>query len=179
MVRNSIIAIVLCLIFFFIGRYTAKTDAKIIEKVTRDTVRVFMPPQIHSETIVKTIKVPQLIFSPSDTIIKENIIVNNVEVEMPLERREYRDSSLYAIVSGVSIGGVRPTLEYYETYNTTTTIVEQTTPPLLSPYASIMVGRDALGIGGGVFFKDKHGLGLDYININGKSNVLARYSIRF
>lgn len=176
--RNCIIAIILCVTFFFLGRCTHK-EVDAVETITRDTIRVFSPSQVSTHTTIRTIKVPQLVFAPNDTIIRERVIVDSIEMDVPFERREYRDSTLYAVVSGVSIGGIRPTLEYYETYNTTITRIEQKKPPMLSPYASILMGYNALGVGGGIFIKDKHGLGVDYLNINGNSTVLARYSFKF
>lgn len=50
---------------------------------------------------------------------KPKIIVKDslVYVNIPMEKKEYRDENYFAIVSGY-----KPTLEYIETYNTTKTI---------------------------------------------------------
>lgn len=176
--RNCIIIIILCCISFIIGRCSHK-EITVEETITRDTIRVFnsSPSAIH--TTIHTIKVPCFVSIPNDTIVKERLIVDSVMIDAPFERVEYKDSTLYAIVSGVSIGGIRPSLEYYETYNTTTTRVEHYSPPLLSPYASIMVGYNSFGGGIGVFIREKHGIGVDYVNINGCESILGRYSFKF
>lgn len=178
MYRNIIIVIILCILFFILGRQSVK-DVQVPETIKRDTIKVLSPTQIAGHTTIRTIKVPQLLFAPKDTIILERIIVDSVKMNVPFERIEYRDSTLYAVVSGVSIGGIRPALEYYETYNTTITRIDKGKTPILSPYTSIMAGYNAVGIGCGAFIKDKHGVGVDYVNINGNAGVLARYTFKF
>ena len=93
---------------------------------------------------------------------------------MPIERREYRDSTYYAVVSGAVVGDIRPTLESIETYAKNTTQIIEYKPPMFRFYLSGAFGKDALGAGAGVLIKNRYGIGADYNFINGKSSVMLR-----
>lgn len=94
---------------------------EVSETIRIDTV-AYEKPQLYREvTTPVSVRVPRLLFAPTDTLHTVTVIRDSVEIELPFERREYKDSTYYAVVSGVSVGGYRPTLEHIETYNTTIT----------------------------------------------------------
>ena len=129
-VTNKIIAIlggivVLALMVgsFFFGRATKDTSivSTKIERdtiIVRDTIREYYPQEV-VRTIVRTerVEVP---------IIRYDTIREVVEVEIPIEAKEYKSEEYYAIVEGYN-----PRLKSIEVYprtayiNTTETIKER------------------------------------------------------
>jgi hypothetical protein len=179
--KHHIIFIVALIGAFLLGRCTVESDKEVVEVVQYERVAVDDPRPTKTNTTFKTIRIPKLLFAPGDTTTIVKTIVDSVEVEVPFERSEYRDSSLYAVVSGPAFGGLHPRLEYYETYNKTTTRVEPPKEPLLVPYISGMVGIKGhyVGVGGGVFIKGHHGFGVDYIHNHDGEYVGGRYTYKF
>ena len=129
-VTNKIIAIlggivVLALMVgsFFFGRATKDTSivSTKIERdtiIVRDTIREYYPQEV-VRTIVRTerVEVP---------IVRYDTIKEVVEVEIPIEAKEYKSEEYYAIVEGYN-----PRLKSIEVYprtayiNTTETIKER------------------------------------------------------
>ena len=93
---------------FFFGRATNRTDIVRTEVdrdtiVVRDTIREYYPQEV-VRTVVRTerVEVP---------IIVRDTIREVVEVEIPIEEREYKSEEYYAI-----IGGFNPYLKSIEVY---------------------------------------------------------------
>ena len=93
---------------FFFGRSTMRTDIVRTEVerdtiVVRDTIREYYPQEVE-RVVVKTerVEVP---------IIVRDTIREVVEVEIPIEEREYKSEEYYAI-----IGGYLPYLKSIEVY---------------------------------------------------------------
>ena len=93
---------------FFFGRSTMRTDIVRTEVerdtiVVRDTIREYYPQEVEW-VVVKTerVEVP---------IIVRDTIREVVEVEIPIEEREYKSEEYYAI-----IGGYLPYLKSVEVY---------------------------------------------------------------
>lgn len=108
---------------FFFGRSTMRTDIVRTEVdrdtiVVRDTVREYYPQEV-VRTVVRTerVEVP---------IIVRDTIREVVEVEIPIEEREYKSEEYYAV-----IGGFNPYLKRIEVYprteyiNTTETVTKR------------------------------------------------------
>lgn len=131
MTTNKLIAILFGIIFvgcvvgsFFLGRATIKDTTIVSTKIerdtiiVRDTIREYYPQEV-VRTIVRTerIEVP---------IIRYDTIREVVEVEIPIEAKEYKSEEYYAIVEGYN-----PRLKSIEVYprtayiNTTETIKER------------------------------------------------------
>ena len=112
---NKLITILVLIIFvgcvvgaFFFGRATTRTDIvrTEIERdtiVVRDTIREYYPQEVE-KVVVRTerVEVP---------IIVRDTIREVVEVEIPIEEREYKSEEYYAI-----IGGYMPYLKSIEVY---------------------------------------------------------------
>ena len=96
-----------------------------------DTVYYAKPTPIAVSTERRIVNVPRLLFAPADTVkVVQTVAIadkgDSVTLDVAIEHREYRDSTYRAVVSGAVVGDIRPTLDFIETYNRTTTItIEQ------------------------------------------------------
>lgn len=108
--------------------YFLHPPQRIVEVEQRiDTVYYVKPTPIAVSTERRIVNVPRLLFAPADTVtIVQTVAVadnaDSVTLDVAIEHREYRDSTYRAIVSGPVVGDLRPTLDFIETYNRTTTI---------------------------------------------------------
>jgi hypothetical protein len=112
---------------FFIGHYFATPEVVEVERVEYDTIFYERPTLSNvTRTEFRTIRLPIMLFAPADTVWRERMVVDSVEVEVAMERRMYQDSTYRAQVSGPAIGGFHPSLDWVEVLNkntyTTTTI---------------------------------------------------------
>ena len=127
---NNITTILALIVFggcvvgaFFFGRTTHRTDIVRTEVdrdtiVVRDTIREYYPQEV-VRTVVRTerVEVP---------IIVRDTIREVVEVEIPIEEKEYKSEEYYAV-----IGGFNPYLKSIEVYprteyiNTTETVTKR------------------------------------------------------
>ena len=175
--KGSLILLAL-IVGFLVGYFSQPKPIVEYVTTTKDSIRYSLPQNVHVKTTeIKTFTIPRLVFAPAqrDTVI----IVDSVRVELPFERREYRDSTYKAVVSGVVVGDVRPTLESLDIYTSTTTktIVEK--PRLFTPYASVSVSGTFVGIGGGVTIRAKHGIGIEYIGLQDGGKLALKYTYYF
>ena len=122
-ILGGIVVLALVVGSFFFGRATKDTSivSTKIERdtiIVRDTIREYYPQEV-VRTIVRTerVEVP---------IIRYDTIREVVEVEIPIEQREYKSEEYYAIVEGYN-----PRLKSIEVYprtayiTTTETIKER------------------------------------------------------
>lgn len=150
-----------------------------------DTLRYYKPIAIaRNELSSKTLQLPKLLFAPADTVVKTIVVIekDSVEVSFPVEQREYRDSTYYAIVSGAVVGDRRPTLDYIETYEKTTTSIVVKEPKKVRWYVGGSVGifgTWSVGAGGGLLIKDHHAVGAEYERIKTDNLVKLKYSYLF
>ena len=149
---------------------------------TIDTVVYYRPIPTNTTTAeVRTISVPRLLFAPADTVHTTTIVVqgDSVEVSVPIERREYRDSNYYAVVSGAVVGDIHPTLETIKIYNRNTIQTVQVKPRLIRPYVSGMLGKESAGGGGGLIIANRYGVGANYIYAAERSHLMGEVTIIF
>ena len=109
-----------CLLSYWIGYRHVE-----VEEVEQRTQVVFYekPQPIEITHNFATVSVPVLLFAPTDTIGQSTVIAigkDSAQIQVPIERHEYRDSTYRAIVSGPVIGEYHPALDWIETYNTET-----------------------------------------------------------
>lgn len=166
---------------FFLGRKSV-TEQEMTTTIKIDTVFVEKPIPYEIEKVRKEyVYVP----TPADTVVREvaDTVVREVEVvrvdsvliAVDIERREYRDSSYRAVISGAVVGNIHPSLDSIEVYNRT--IVMQ--PPTLRPYVSASIGNDMIGVGAGLSIKNKHDIGTQVWRISGKTKLTIDYKFRF
>lgn len=163
-----------------VGVWLLPQRKAITTHTTVDTVIYYRPLPTKSTIEVRTISMPRLLFAPADTVRETTVIVkgdslqHSLQLQVPIERREYRDSTYYAVVSGAVVGDIHPELVSIETYSRNTVQTIEVHPPKVRPYVSGAFGKDALGAGAGVLIKNRYGIGADYNFINGKSSVMLR-----
>ena len=159
--------------------YNTTTTTKV------DTLRYYQPIAIsRNELSSKTLQLPKLLFAPADTIVKTVVVIekDSVEVAFPVEQREYRDSTYYAIVSGAVVGDRRPTLDYIETYEKTITSEVVLKPKKVRLYVGGSVGvfgTWSVGAGGGLLIKDRHMIGAEYERMQNENLIKLRYNYLF
>lgn len=129
--RSWIIAVIALAAAFIAGWWFGRRTVipEIVETVRIDTVAYEKPQPYREITSTVSVRLPRLLFAPADTVNTVIVMRDSVEIELPFERREYRDSTYYAVVSGISVGGYRPTLESIETYNKTITRTQTVRDP--------------------------------------------------
>lgn len=179
--RTAIYIVIALAVGLFAGLLLGRQPQYVTTTTTYDTVVYYKPLPTATTTSVRTISVPRLLFAPADTIHTTTIVVqgDSVRVDVPIERREYRDSTYYAIVSGAVVGDIHPTLEHIETYAQNTTQTTYIYPPKVRPYISAALGKESIGAGAGILIANKHAVGVDYTYAGGKGNILARYTFVF
>jgi hypothetical protein len=151
-----------------------------------DTTRYYRPISTPTnELSSKTLQLPKLIFAPADTVVKTIVQTergDSVEVSFSIEQRVYQDSTYKAVISGAVVGNRRPTLDYIETYNRTTTSEVVLKPKKVRPYIGASVGifgAWSIGIGGGLLIKDHHAVGAEYARMKNNNLVKLRYNYIF
>ena len=166
----------------FVGLLLGRQPQYIPTTTTYYTVVYYKPlPTAIATTEVRTISMPRLLFAPADTVHTTTVIIkgDSVQLQVPIERREYRDSSYYAVVSGAVVGDIHPTLEHIETYVKNTVQTTYVHPPKVRPYISGAFGKQSVGAGAGILICNKHAVGVDYTYAGGQGSVMARYSFVF
>lgn len=151
-----------------------------------DTIRYYKPiPYKPNQVAINNSALPRLLFAPTDTLVKTIIETDkgdSIEVSFPIEQREYKDSTYYAVVSGAVVGDRRPSLDYIETYSKTTTSEVVLQPKRLRPYIGCSVGifgTWSIGVGGGVLIKDHHAVGAEYEKTQMDNRIKLKYSYLF
>lgn len=176
----SILLIILLVITFILGRKSVdipevKTETK-INTVYRDK-----PVPYKVETVeTKYVYLPSDPLPPDTVYIDREIIVtDSVKVAIDIERKVYQDSTFRATVSGPRIGKYGPILDNISIYSRTETKIAEKPYPFLVPYVSLGVGKDILGIGGGVTIKQKVDVGAKYLRVQKHDMFLVEANIRF
>lgn len=101
---------------WFAGKAKRETivarDTTIVMRIIRDTITTYKP-----EYITKTIVRKELVE------VKDTVTINDTTyIALPVERKEYRDSNYYAVVSGI-----QPSLDEISVYPKTTIITQTIT----------------------------------------------------
>lgn len=176
----SILLIILLVITFILGRKSVdipevKTEIKI------DTVYKDKPVPYKVETIeTKYISVPST--PPSiDTVYmdREVIITDSTKVAIDIERKVYQDNTFKATVSGPRIGEYGPILENINIYSRTEIRTIEKSPPFITPYISFGIGKNIIGVGGGVTIKQKVDIGAKYLRVQDQNMFMIESNIRF
>lgn len=152
--------IIVALLFGFALGWFLRPSQEVVEVEHHiKTVYYERPTPIAVSTERRIVNVPRLLFAPADTVrVVQTVAVaddgDSVTLDVAIEHREYRDSTYRAMVSGPVVGDLRPTLDFIETYNRTTTITVERpkrfavtagvgaayTPKGFQPYVGVGVG---------------------------------------
>jgi hypothetical protein len=162
---------------FFMGRCSVgKQEITTIERVDTVVVEIPMPYKVE---VVRKVSVPVYVPMPADTVVVARVDSVLIEVPVEVENREYKSEDYRAIVSGAVVGDIHPTLESMEVYARNEVKVVEHNAPILRPYISASVGREMMGIGGGVSIKDRVDIGAKYIRMGNANAVAIEMNYRF
>ena len=158
---------------FFIGRKSVNIP-EITTEVRWDTLRIEKPIPYEVEKVrTEYVYVP----TPADTVVLER--VDSVLVAVDIERRVYQDSSYRAVVSGAVVGDIHPTLDHIDIYSRNETRIVEHKAPMFRPYIRGSVGRELMGIGGGVSIKDRVDVDVQYMRMGDNNMVVIGANYRF
>lgn len=163
---NKVISFFVILVVGFMVGYYTRPQPDVIAKVEYkiDTLFITKPTEVRIDTFFRERLVPT-------TITRTDTIRDSVWVYLPFERKIYKDSTYRAVVSGYE-----PVLEAFEIYEKETTIYKEKVAPKTSPYVTGGVNaRGDVFFGGGIFFKDKNAVGIEW----GERGLQFRYSYKF
>jgi hypothetical protein len=173
---NNILSILglifLCVLCFIIGRCGETT--KVVTEIRWDTLTIEKPIPYEVEK-VRTEYV--YVHTPADTIVIER--VDSVLVAVDIERRVYGNERYRAVVSGAVVGNIHPTLESMEVYARDETRTIEHKAPLFRPYLRGSVGRELIGIGGGVSINDRVDVDVQYMRFRNDNMVVFGANYRF
>ena len=147
--------IIILFVGFVVGYCTRPQTAAIIKTEYRtDTLRIIAPPEVRVDTFMREVFVPVKL--KADTVFHTDSIL----VYLPFKRKVYEDSTYRAVISGY-----QPVLEEIDVYGKETIFYKEKSAPRISPYVSGSIGLNGdVSLGGGVFFKDKDALGMEWSN---------------
>lgn len=159
---------------FFVGRKSVQPT--ITTEIKWDTLRIEVPVPYKVEKVRKEyVYVP----TPADTVVKEVVRVDSVLVAVDIERRVYGDDRYRAVVSGAVVGDIHPILESMDIYAKTETRIIEHKAPMFRPYIRGSVGKELMGIGGGVSIKDRVDVDVQYMRMANKNMVVVGANYRF
>lgn len=159
---------------FFVGRKSVHPN--ITTEIRWDTLRVEVPVPYEVEKVrTEYVYVP----TPADTVVKEVVRVDSVLVAVDIERRVYGDDRYRAVVSGAVVGDIHPTLDHIDIYSRNETRIIEHKAPMFRPYIRGSVGKELIGIGGGVSIKDRVDVDVQYMRMANKNMVVVGANYRF
>jgi hypothetical protein len=173
----AIIFIAICIGCFSLGRNSVEIP-KATTEIRWDTLHIEKPvPQYVDKVRTEYVYVP----TPSDTVVLEREVVriDSVLVDVDIERRVYGDEHYRAVVSGAVVGDIRPTLESMDIYQKTEMRTMEYKAPTFRPYIRGSVGRELMGIGGGVSIKDRVDVDVQYMRMGNRNMVVVGANYRF
>lgn len=109
---------------FFAGWRVGRQPVEIRTVTHVDTVFYERPQPVRISYKLTSVTVPRILFAPPDTLVQTVAFGNgcdSVQIDVPVQTLEYRDSTYYARVSGPVVGSLVPQLDWIETYNRTIT----------------------------------------------------------
>lgn len=169
----GLFAIGLMVTSFIIGRKSVNIP-EITTEIRWDTLRVEVPVLREVEKVrTEYVYVP----THTDTIVIER--VDSVLVAVDIERRVYQDSSYRAVVSGAVVGDIHPTLDHIDIYSRSETRIVEHKAPMVRPYIRGSIGRELMGIGGGVSIKDRVDVDVQYMRMGNNNMVVVGANYRF
>lgn len=169
----GLFAIGLLVTSFIIGRKSVNIP-EITTEIKWDTLTIEKPIPYKVEKVrTEYVYVP----TPSDTVVIER--VDSVLVAVDIERRVYQDSLYRAVVSGAVVGDIHPTLDHIDIYSRNETRTIEHKAPMVRPYIRGSIGRELMGIGGGVSIKDRVDVDVQYMRMGNNNMVVVGANYRF
>lgn len=164
--KSWIWAVVALAAFFFggwlLGRHFAQPE--VVETTRIDTVFYERPKPISTSDITVSVNVPKLVFTRDtimrDSVIKDYLNTDSLQMQVVVRTLEYRDSTYYARVVGPVVGPLGPRLDYFETYNKTVERVQLVREPYaweFGPVAGAWMTRNGSGVWAGAYARRTFG----------------------
>lgn len=176
----AIVGVALCLVIvFFTGRKSVNIP-DVRTEIIRDTISIEKPVLIIKDSI--RVEYVYIRLKPDTVFVdREQIIIKTDSVKIPVnvERRIYGDDRYRAVVSGAAIGDIHPSLESIDIYSKTETKIIEYNAPTFRPYVRGSVGKEVLGIGGGVSIKDRVDIDAQYMRIGSDNMIVFGANYRF
>ena len=169
---NKILSFILILFIGFVVGYCSrpKADTVVKTEVKTDTLRIVAPIEVRVDTFYRSVIVP--VKQDPDTVLLTR--TDSILVYLPFERKVYKDSTYYAVISGY-----KPVLEQIDVYARETTIYIEKTSPRLSPFVMGGLGsKGSVSIGGGIFIKDKNAFALE-LETRGKTKNDLQLEVKY
>lgn len=176
----AIIGLIFCLVLvFFAGRKSVNIpDVK--TEIIRDTISIDKPVLITNDSVrVEYVYIklePDTVFVDRDRIV---VKTDSVKVPVNFERRTYGDDRYRAVVSGAAIGDMHPSLESIDIYQKTEIRTISYKAPTFRPYVRGSIGKETVGIGGGVSIKDRVDIDVQYMRFRNDNMVVFGANYRF
>lgn len=171
----GLFAIGLMVTSFIIGRKSVNIP-EITTEIRWDTLTIEKPVPYKVEKVcTEYVYVP----TPADTVVKEVVRVDSVLVAVDIERRVYQDSLYRAVVSGAVVGDIHPTLDHIDIYSRSETRIVGYKAPMFRPYIRGSVGKEIIGIGGGVSIKDRVDVDVQYMRMGNNNMIVVGANYRF
>lgn len=167
---------------FFVGRKSVQPT--ITTEIKWDTLRIEVPvpyeiEKVRTEYVYVPTPADTVVVEVADTVVKEVVRVDSVLVAVDIERRVYGDDRYRAVVSGAVVGDIHPTLESMDIYAKTETRIIEHKAPTFRPYIRGSVGKELMGIGGGVSIKDRVDVDVQYMRMGNSNMVVVGANYRF
>jgi hypothetical protein len=149
-------------------------------EIVHDTIRIDRPVLVTKDSI--RVEYVYVKLKPDTVFVdREHIVIKTDSVQVPVnfERRTYGDDRYRAVVSGAAIGDMHPSLESIDIYSKTETKIVQHKAPTFRPYVRGVIGKEAIGIGGGVSIKDRVDIDVQYMRFGNDNMVVFGANYRF
>lgn len=176
----AIIGLISCLALVFSAGRKSVNIPDVKTEIIHDTISIDNPVFITKDSI--RVEYVYIKLKPDTVFVdREHIVVKTDSVQVPVnfERRTYGDDRYRAVVSGAVIGDIRPTLESIDIYSKTETRIVEHKAPMFRPYIRGSVGKELLGLGGGVSIKDRVDIDVQYMRIGDDNMVVFGANYRF
>lgn len=178
----ALLFIAICVGCFVWGRESVQPT--ITTEIKWDTLRIEVPvpyeiEKVRTEYVYVPTPADTVVVEVADTVVKEIVRIDSVLVAVDIERRVYQDSLYRAVVSGAVVGDVHPSLDHIDIYSRSETRVIERTPPMFRPYIRGSIGKEMMGLGGGVSIKDRVDIDAQYVRIYDKDMVVFGVNWRF
>lgn len=176
----AIIGLILCLAIVFIAGRKSVNIPDVKTEIIHDTIRIDRPVLVTKDSV--RVEYVYVKLKPDTVFVdRERVVVKTDSVQIPVnfERRTYGDDRYRAIVSGAAIGDIHPSLESIDIYSKTETKIVQYKTSTFRPYIRGSVGKEAIGIGGGVSIKDRVDIDVQYMRFGNDNMVVFGANYRF
>lgn len=176
----AIIGLILCLAIVFIAGRKSVNMPDVKTEIIHDTISIEKPVLITRDSV--RVEYVYIRLKPDTVFVdREQIVIKTDSVKVPVnfERRTYGDDQYRAVVSGAVVGNVHPTLDEIDIYSRSETCIVEYKTPTFRPYIRGSVGKEIIGIGGGVSIKDRVDIDVQYMRFGNDNMVVFGANYRF